>query len=147
MSIITRKAGREGDPTKFKRPCIDRDSEPNPEVLDDQVINLLCTQERFGYSVQLVSDVNRTMRTLQLGKRLGQATVAAGHVVDPGNIWLHQQHFSGGIIGGFVGVLAFNNLQDFDAFKVLAHNRTKPDFAIFMAAVGKATNHDGDFGA
>ena len=28
------------------------------EVLDDQVINLLCTQKRFGYSVQLVSDVN-----------------------------------------------------------------------------------------
>ena len=31
------------------------------EVLDDQVVNLLCTQQRFGYSVQLVSDVNRTV--------------------------------------------------------------------------------------
>jgi hypothetical protein len=32
------------------------------EVLDDQVVNLLCTQKRFGYPVQLVSDVNRTIR-------------------------------------------------------------------------------------
>ena len=34
------------------------------EVLDDQVVNLLCPQKRFGYSVQLVSDVNRTIRML-----------------------------------------------------------------------------------
>jgi hypothetical protein len=30
--------------------------------LDDQVVNLLCTQQRFGYSVQLVSDVYRPVR-------------------------------------------------------------------------------------
>ena len=32
------------------------------EVLHDQVVNLLCTQQRFGYSVQLVSDVYRPIR-------------------------------------------------------------------------------------
>ena len=113
------------------------------EVLDDQVVNLLCTQQRFGYFVQLVSDVNRTVCTLQLGQRLGQAAVAAGDIVDSDNIRLRLQQFSSGIIGGFVGVLAFNDLEDFDAFKLLAHDRTEPNFAIFMAAVGKAANHDG----
>ena len=36
-----------------------------------------------------------------------------------------------------------SHLQDFNAFKLLAHDRTEPDFAIFMAAVGEAANHDG----
>ena len=36
--------------------------------------------------------------------------------------------------------------KDFDAFKLLAHDRTEPDFAIFMATVGKAANHDGHLG-
>ena len=57
-----------------------------------------------------------------------------------------MQQFSSGIVGGFVGVLAFDDLEDFDAFKLLAHDRTEPDFAIFMAAVGKAANHDGHLG-
>jgi hypothetical protein len=35
------------------------------EVLDDQIVNLPCTQERLGYCVQLVSDVNRSVALLQ----------------------------------------------------------------------------------
>ena len=31
------------------------------DILDDQVLNLLCTQKTFGYSVKLVSDVNRAI--------------------------------------------------------------------------------------
>jgi hypothetical protein len=61
------------------------------EVLDDQVVNSLCTHKRYGYSVQLVSDVNRTIRMLQPGKRLGEAAIAAGDIVDSDNIWLRLQ--------------------------------------------------------
>jgi hypothetical protein len=83
---------------------------------------------------------------LQLGKRLGQAAVAAGDVIDSDNMRSHLQQFSSGIISGFVGVFAFDDLQESDAFELLAHDRTEPDFAIFMAALGKAPNHDGHLG-
>ena len=83
---------------------------------------------------------------LQLANRLSQAAVAAGDIIDSDNVRLGLQQFSSGIVGRFVGVLTFDDLQDFDAFKLLAHNRTETDFAIFMAAVGKAANHDGHLG-
>ena len=117
------------------------------EVLDDQVIDLLRAQKRFGHSVELVGDVNWAIRMLQFASRLGQAAIATGDIIHSDNIRRDSEQFSGGFIGRFVGVFTFDDFQDFDAFKLLAHNRTKPDFAIFMAAVGEASNDDGHLGS
>ena len=50
------------------------------EVLNHQVVYLLCPQKRFCHSIQLVSDVNGTIRALQLGERPGRPAVAAGDI-------------------------------------------------------------------